>query len=123
MRQAARYLDERRKPDEPVVVVNPMLFTTLVQYARERGGVRVIGEPNTYPFFQGTAAMRANEYVSRAELERYGGQRMWTVDADKWFGGAWTTPVPPGWKEAGRTRFRDFYAEIVVRRYVREDAR
>ena len=117
MREAMRYLDSRRHPDEPVVVVNPMLFTTLVQYTRERAGVRVIGDAGSYPYYQGTAAMREDEYVSRSELEPAAAKRLWTVDADKWFGGAWVAPIPRGWKEVGRTRFRDFYAEIVIRRY------
>jgi mannosyltransferase len=119
MRAAMNYLDERRRPNEPVVVVNPMLFTTLVQYTRQRTGMHVIGELQGYPFYQGTAAMRADEFVTSAQLEQIQGSCVWTVDADEWFGHSWVTPLPAGWKEVGRSRFRDFYAEIVIRRYER----
>jgi len=121
MRGAVAYLDETRQPTEPVVVCNPMLFTSIVAYTQHHDRIYATGSPLQYPFYQGTAVMRDDEYLSAEELNRTPSQKVWTFDADKWFNHTWSVRMPPGWKEVSRRRFTEFNAEFIVRCYVRAE--
>jgi len=119
MRGAVAYLDQHRSAEEPVIVVNPMLFTSIVAYTQQRSGIQTYGTRQSYPFYQGTAVMRDDEFLSQEAMEDVKSRRLWTFDADQWFGGTWNVRVPSGWKEVGRSRFPEFNAEFVVRCYER----
>lgn len=119
MQAAVEYLDEQRQPDDLVVVCNPMLFTSIVLYANDRSQLYAKGTPNSYPFFQGTAVMRDDEYLQLAKLDRRASERVWTFDADRWLGGTWSVHMPEGWHEVSRTRFKEFNADFIVRCYER----
>jgi len=121
MRGAVAYLDSHRQPGEPLVACNPMLFTSIVAYTRERDKAYTYGSPQTYPFFQGTAVMRNEEYLSHEELRQSTSDRIWTFDADQWMGYTVSVPMPTGWDEVSRSRFPEFNAEFVLRCYSRID--
>lgn len=120
MQAAVEYLDEQREDGDLVLVCNPMLFTTIVFYTKERSQLYTKGRPHYYPYFQGTAVMRDNEYFDLSKLRKDTAQRVWTFDADRWLGGTWSVHMPPGWHEVSRSRFKEFNADFIVRCYERD---
>ena len=120
MRTAVEYLNHNREPEDAVIVCNPMLFTSIVFYIDNRAQLYTQGTPRSYPFFQGTAVMRDNEYMQLSDLKNSSQNRIWTFDADKWFGRAWTVNLPPEWHEVSRKRFKEFNADLIIRCYERK---
>ncbi|QDU05394.1 hypothetical protein V6x_51310 [Gimesia chilikensis] len=117
MRGAVTYLNDQREVDETVIVCNPMLFTSIVFYIDDRDQLFTQGTPRGYPYFQGTAVMRDDEYLQISELKNQSHTRIWTFDADKWFGHTWMVNLPPGWHEVSRKRFQEFNADFIIRCY------
>lgn len=120
MRSAVEYLNHIREPEDMVIVCNPMLFTSIVFYTNNRDQLYTQGTPRSYPFYQGTAVMRDDEYIQLGDLKNSSHNRIWTFDADKWFGHAWTVSLPPEWHEVSRKRFKEFNADFIIRCYERK---
>jgi hypothetical protein len=120
MQGAITFLESRRNVDEPLIVCNPMLYIPMVAHTHHRERIYNWGSRNAYPFFQGTAVTREDEYFSDQNLREFSGDTLWTFDAERWFNHTWRVSVPPDWKEAEQFRFPEFNAEFVIRRYVRD---
>lgn len=120
MQGAIAYLDSQRQPTEPLIVCNPMLFVPLVACTPDRQAIYTTGSRKNYPFYQGTAVTRDEEYFSGQNLRDFEGNSFWTFDAERWFNHTWTVAVPSGWKETREVRFPEFNAVFVLRRYSRE---
>lgn len=119
MNAAVNYLNEERGPDDIIIVCNPMLFTSIVFYAENRDQLYTQGTPTRYPYYQGTAVMRDDEYFRLSNLNERNPKRVWTFDADRWFGHAWSVSLPSEWQEVSRKRFKEFNADLIVRCYER----
>ncbi|QDT97529.1 glycosyltransferase family 39 protein [Gimesia aquarii] len=120
MQAAVEYLDNKREAGDLALVCNPMLFTTIVFYTSDRNQLYTKGTPRNYPYYQGTAVMRDDEYFDLKELGGATNKRVWTFDADRWLGGTWSVHMPSGWREVSRRRFKEFNAEFIIRCYERD---
>lgn len=120
MQAAVARLDELRQEDEPVVVCNPMLYTSWVAYSSRRDRSYVYGTNDDYPFYHGTAVMREDEYLSADAVERESGDWLWTVGADRWMGKSWNAHLPDDWKEISNVHVSEYYCDLVLRLYRRD---
>ncbi|MBN72967.1 MAG: hypothetical protein CME32_27240 [Gimesia sp.] len=121
METAIARFEQSRGPDEKLICCNPMLFTSADAYSQTRHAIFVNGSPDGYPYYQGTAVIRKNEYLTPSEFLDDNSDAFWTLDAQRWFNGTWEVHVPAGWKKAGEMHFPEFYADLILRLYVRED--
>lgn len=125
LKAAADYLDVIRRPGEPVLTGNPMLYAAVLTHVGDRDGTYVVGQGGDFPFFQGTAVMREAEYLDAGRLPAAHAARAWVVEGVNWNGGTWTVAMPEPWVPAQEVRFPELYGAdcaIVVRRYERLDA-
>ncbi len=113
--------EQCRGRDEKLICCNPMVFTSADAYSKTRHAIFVNGSPDGYPYYQGTAVIRKNEYLTPSEFLDDNSDAFWTLDAQRWFNGTWEVHVPAGWKKAGDMHCPEFYADLILRLYVRED--
>ncbi len=119
LRAAVARFDALQRPGELLLVCNPMLYTSVWAWTRDRTACFAEGAHNGYPYFQGTAVMKEEEYLEADTLTASDRHWVWTLDADRWFGHPWTTLLPPQWKCIAETRYREHYADLVLRLYER----
>ena len=120
MQTAVARFEQTRGPDEKLICCNPMLFTSADAYSQNRGDIYVKGSASNYPYFQGTAVIQENEYLTPEQYLGENVEAVWTLDAQRWFNATWSVEMPAGWKKAGEMRFPEFYADLILRLYVRE---
>jgi hypothetical protein len=141
MTAAMEYLADVRQPDEPVIVCNPMLQITAVAHVasapmngdryhswghpRAEGEgevlqIRVLSKHRKFPYFQGTAVMRDEEYLSPDDLAKLRVPGLWAIDAVYWIRPEWKTALPQPWVEVSDVAIPEWVSEnaqIIVRRY------
>lgn len=118
MRAAVERIESARGA-APVVVSNPMLFTSALTYLRQRNRVFNFRPPHGFPMYQGTPVMREADYIDESGLLGLAAGELVTLDADASMG---RVPVPPGWRLVREERFKEWFAELVVRLYIRAEA-
>jgi hypothetical protein len=119
-RAAAAWIDERRSPEEPVVVCSLMLTPCLEGHARIGQGWHTYLPPEGYRHYEGTAVARPDEFLTEADLRRLSAGRVWVVDVERWEKPAHAVPIPPDWAKEGEWRFPELYGdgcEIIVRAF------
>lgn len=119
---AMQYLSTIRRTDEPIVVANPMMQIVAARYVPRSEPVRVLGAAHRFPYFQGTAVMRDEEYLTRARLEDGDARVIWVIDALKSTTGTWKVDLPHGWTDVAEETFAELggsNSAIVVRRCLR----
>ena len=115
---AMAYLADASRADEPVVVGNPILQVAAAGHAMADEPVLVMGDSASFPYFQGTAVMREEEYISRDVVANLPAQRLWVIDAYDWAAPAWTVRLPDPWVDIREETFPEWMAgkcRIVVR--------
>lgn len=125
MAAAVAYLADARRPDEPVLVCNPLLQITADAYAPSQPPpVRVLSGDRVFPHFQGMAVMLVDEFLSPAALEASGASTIWAIDAVDWISPEWKLNLPREWIEVSEATFPEWAAAenclIVVRQYVKQ---
>jgi hypothetical protein len=145
MMGAMEYVAESRQSNEPLVVCNPMLQITaagsgggwpsqavnnVISTRRARKlilPVYVLSKSMAFPHFQGTAVMRAEEYLSPEALARDGVQRLWAIDAVDWIAPEWKAVLPRNWVQVSEVAFPEWAqaenCQIIVRCYQRRRVR
>ncbi|MBN1908514.1 MAG: glycosyltransferase family 39 protein, partial [Pirellulales bacterium] len=80
-RAAVAFLESRRRPGEPVVVCSPLLYFSLLYYARDRNAWYLYDHPD-YPMthFRGKPIVEARQVLSREQLEQIESRRIWVAD-------------------------------------------
>lgn len=119
--RASAYLQDVRRPGEPVIVGSPMVQINLAAYLADREQVYVLGERQSFPYYEGTAVMRDSEYLTANELSAASG-RAWVIATKNWTGGTISVALPESWIEIQEESFRDWYTpncELVVKECVR----
>jgi uncharacterized membrane protein len=125
-RAAAARIDGRRRPGEPVVVCSPLFYLSILYHSADRGGWLVYNRSKEFLHYEGAAVISEEERALPDDLPglaKFG--RVWVVNMQ---GGRWgrkVVPVPPGWAEQSRERFREPYdvqGEVVVIEYKVSDA-
>src|SRR4051812_19243053 len=117
---ASAFLDERRAPGEPAVVISPMMTPNFEAHSRNRAGWRTYKPSRDYHHYEGTAVIRPGEYITDEDLEALPGGRVWVLDIKGWSQVKSDVPVPTRWARKGEWRFPEIYSrpcEIIVREY------
>jgi hypothetical protein len=84
--------------------------------------LQVLSANHEFPYFQGTAVMRDEEYLSLDELARLPVRRVWVIDAEYWIAPEWKLSLPRQWVEVSEVAFSEWVsqsAQIIVRCYER----
>jgi hypothetical protein len=144
---AMAYLAEVRQANEPVLVANPMLQITAAAHAAtgsqveaagsatpggprpgrlpERGGeippVRVLSKGGHFPYLNGSAVMRDDEYLAPQQLAALSAERLWSVDTVNW-NATFRAEPPAPWVDVFEEVFPDWRSsdtQVVVRCYKR----
>src|SRR5262249_16249631 len=76
--QAAVAKLETTRGDAPLVVSNPMLFTSVLTYIGDRSHVYNYQPRWGFPMYQGTPVMRDEDYVDTEWLEKTEADLLWT---------------------------------------------
>ncbi|HAH47920.1 glycosyltransferase family 39 protein [Gimesia sp.] len=121
MQAAIARFEKTRGPKEILICCNPMLYTSADAYATNRNSIFVSGSADRYPYYQGTAVIRDGEYFSATQSLDDSVQAVWTLDAQRWFNHSWSVDMPAGWNKTGEMKFPEFYADLILRLYVRDD--
>lgn len=119
---AVAYLDEVRRPGEPVLVGNPMVQINVAAYAVDRESVYVLSARQDFPYFQGSAVMRESEYVSPDRVSQWPSSKIWVIETKNWTGGSIGVTLPSPWIDIREESFFDWHTpkcEIVVKECVR----
>ncbi|MBS0201418.1 MAG: glycosyltransferase family 39 protein [Planctomycetes bacterium] len=119
---AVAYLDEVRKPGEPVLVGNPMVQINVAAYVGDRDTVYVLSDNPRFPYFQGTAVMRDTEYLSNEAVSSFATDRIWLIETKNWTGGSIAVSLPSPWVDIREESFYDWHSrncEIIVKECVR----
>jgi hypothetical protein len=119
MRAAMAYLADVRKGDEPVLVSNPMLQVVASTHALHNESVQVLSSSDAFPYYQGTAVVRLDDYISPRILRQRAAERLWIIDAVNWNGGTWRALAPDLWVDVAEEDFPDGMSpssRIIVRR-------
>lgn len=126
MRQAMAYVGAVRRQGEPIIVANPMIQIMAAAYAPTAARVQVFSASREFPYFQGTAVMSDEEYISPEQLERISGRVVWVVDTQRSTTGTWEVTLPRGWVDVAEERFAELgnsESAVVVRRCLRRPSR
>lgn len=100
--------------NDPLVVSNPLLYVSAVSYSSNRPQLHLYRPSHGFPFFQGTAAIRDEQYLDQAAIQRLSTATFWTLDGDGWMG---RVPAPEGWRLLREESAPDGYADLKVRLY------
>ena len=123
---AMAYLAAERLPGEPILAANPMVQIAAVAQSLGDGPVRVLARSAAFPFYQGTAVMRDDDYISAEQLSQSRASRVWVLDALAWTGGDWVVRLPDEWVDVAEETFPEQpwpATRFVVRRCVRRPSR
>ena len=86
--------------------------------------VQVLSKSGAFPYFQGTAVMREEEYLSPEALARLPARQVWVIDAVDWIAPEWRVELSKPWVEVSNVDFPEWVsgsAMIVVRCHVKKD--
>lgn len=108
---------EATRQDNPLVISNPMLFTSAVTYAQDRNQIFNFKPPGGFPMYQGTPVMRDRDYVDERWLRESDAAELWTIGASGYMG---HVPVPPRWKLVREERYPEWFGELFVRLHDRD---
>ncbi len=114
-RAAVARLDAARGQD-PLIVCNPMFYTSVLTYIHDRTEVYNFRPPHGFPLYQGTPVMREGDYVDSEWIRTTRHDYIWTLDTDESYG---RVPVPSDWKLLGEERYQEWVAGLTVRLYSR----
>ncbi len=111
---AVARLDAVRGQD-PLIVCNPMFFTSVLTYIHDRTGVYNFRPAHGFPLYHGTPVMRDDEYVDSEWIRTTEHDYIWTLDTESYG----RVPLPADWKLVGEERYQEWVAGLIVRLYSR----
>lgn len=115
--QAAVTRIDAARGDAPLVVSNPMLFTSALTYIQDRDRVYNFRPPSGFPMYQGTPVMREEDYVDSEWLRESKAREVWTLGAGGYMG---HVPVPSSWSLVREKQYPEWFARLTVRLYTRD---
>lgn len=122
---AVEYLDQRRRPDEPVIVGSPFVFLVVQKYSRHPDGIFVSYDRDHRQDVLGGPPLRESEYRNFRRHLRGAVDHCWAVDVFELFGpeSRFVVKLPDGWVKVGQEQFRETYGlpcVVAVREYRRQ---
>ncbi|QDT44266.1 hypothetical protein Pan241w_43740 [Gimesia alba] len=119
MHAAISHFDNKSKNSAPLIVCNPLLYTTVItctsnrdrvfNYSRDKG--------QEFPYFQGSSVMLDSDYISNPKIDKSYTEWIWTLDENRWL--KIKVPISHQWKLVKEQSFPDYYCEPVLRLYER----
>jgi hypothetical protein len=119
-RAAIASIARQRRPGEPVVVSEPMLFFSTKFYAADEPDWYLFDAGHGVRHYEGGPILNPNDLINAAQVEQLQTPRLWAVEQEGGMGPLHKVPVPPGWLELTRERFPEVYGfqgDIVVVEY------
>jgi uncharacterized membrane protein len=104
-RSAGAFLQEHRRPAEPVIICLPLFYFSLMHYAANPTGYFLYSDGHPMPHTWGTAAMTAEDLMVDEQLRTQRSPRVWVVDLEASYFGSRSVPVPSQWVEKSRHSF------------------
>lgn len=122
MQAALTRFDTISKASEPLIVCNPLFYTTAITCTKNRNRVYTYTRDSglEYPFYQGSSVMLEKDYINTKMIDQTNSRWIWTLDESRWI--KTNVPVSPEWKLTAETHFPDFYCDLVLRLYERKPA-
>ena len=116
---AAAFLQEQRRPGEPVIVCMPRFYFSLLHYAKDRRDYHLYSDGRPMPHHYGTAAMIPEDLITDEQLRTLRSRRVWVVDMAGGNMGFHAVPVPSEWVVKERRVFSDLVGvgDVIVLRY------
>lgn len=112
MRAAVARLNSSRGKD-PLVVCNPMFYTSVLTYIDDRDHVYNYLPQHGFPLYQGTPVMRDEQYVDSEWIQKFPHQHLWTLDTDLYG----RVPVPTGWELVAEEPYEEWIGNVTIRLY------
>jgi hypothetical protein len=126
VRGAVAYLEQYRRPEEPVVVGSPFVHPIVQYYARDRSGIYTRYHGDHRESMLSGPPLRAAEYQEVDQLLRQPLDRVWTIDSYGMFRaeGRFEADLPPhAWRLERQEEFREpngIACVLAVRSYRRQ---
>lgn len=119
MHSAVTHFDRQSQSSAPLIVCNPLLYTTAITCTRNRDRVftHTRGAGQEYPYYQGSSVMLDSDYISTPEIDKFNSEWIWTLDENRWI--KRKVPVSHQWKLVDEKYYPDYYCEPVLRLYQR----
>ncbi len=119
MQAAVTRFDNISKTSEPLIVCNPLLYTTAITCTKNRDRIFTYthGGGQEYPYFQGSSVMLESDYITTKKIDQTNSQSIWTLDENRWL--KRKVPISNEWKLVEEISFPDYYCEPVLRLYER----
>ncbi len=118
-RGAAEFLQQQRRPGEPVVICMPLFYFPILYHSPDRSGCFVYSDGRPMPHHFGTAVLTAEELITEEQLRAFRSQRAWVVNMANGNWGTRTVPIPPNWTAKGRHVFTEVVrlGDVIVVEY------
>lgn len=116
---AVASMESARAPGEPMFATSSLVYFPASFYARQRDALRLIDGPAGLPFYLGGPVIRREDRITREELERLTGDRVWVLAGRT----PQSYPLPGKWKIEHQETFRGavrFQEMLRVISYVRK---
>jgi len=84
-REAARFIDQNRRPQAVAITSHTLMFLPLVYYSNHRNDWRIVGSLEQQPHYFGIASINANDFLKADALRDYSCPEIWTVDGRRAF--------------------------------------
>jgi len=110
--------EEHRGTDEPLIFCNPMYYITARIY-HDPADLKIFGQEQDYPFYNGTAVTTPQEFLSATELNSGNWQTAWVCHNGNWGKSKLPAEIGDSWRLSAETTRKDYSGTYFLRRYDR----
>ncbi|HUY32978.1 MAG TPA: glycosyltransferase family 39 protein [Pirellulales bacterium] len=110
VRAAAQYIEQRRDGNAPIIVASPFFFSPMLYHLTNSAECHLLDDGRGFPHYQGTAALKAADFLEAARLPSLRSRQIWVVNnrsAGVW--GGHSVKAPDGWDKKDHRTFREVY--------------
>ncbi|HVC98459.1 MAG TPA: glycosyltransferase family 39 protein [Pirellulales bacterium] len=110
VRAAARYIEQRREENAPIVVASPFFFSPVLYHLTNRTECYLLDDGKGFPHYQGTAALKPADFFAAGRLPSLRSTQIWVVNNRS--SGVWgdhAVAVPSGWAKREHRTFLEAY--------------
>lgn len=112
--------EEHRVEGEPLLLCNPMFYTTARIYSDEPSSLKVfLPEDFYYPFYFGTAIISDDENLTKDAIERSSMTTVWVCDVGSSQHHIQPVKLDDSWKLITETSMKDYSGIFFLRQYSR----
>jgi len=108
VRGALKYVLRNRHPDEPILVMHPCIYFSVLYYAGERASPKLYSIPENVTHYTGKPILIPEDYFLQSDLEESSAKRAWVIDTNGFIGHT-SMLLPASWKPTEKKMFPDVY--------------